>query len=75
MQRAACPRNGTGLQASARPARGDPVSLVYKSIFITCELDSPPERHPGESRDPVTFVVNKQPQTLSDQNEHRNPAP
>ena len=27
MQLAACPRNGTGLQASARPARGDPVSL------------------------------------------------
>ncbi len=28
MQRAACPRNGTGLQASARPARGDPVLFV-----------------------------------------------
>ncbi|CAM8626761.1 hypothetical protein MCEGEM3_01697 [Oxalobacteraceae bacterium] len=28
MQRAACLRNGTGLQASARPARGDPVSFV-----------------------------------------------
>jgi len=25
---AVCPRNGTGLQASARPARGDPVSFI-----------------------------------------------
>ena len=35
MQRAACPRNGTGLQASARPARGDPASLyACLGIFL-----------------------------------------
>jgi hypothetical protein len=28
MQHAACPQNGTGLQASARPARGDPAPFV-----------------------------------------------
>ena len=34
MQHAACPRNGTGLQASARPARGDPASLLYRTSLL-----------------------------------------
>jgi hypothetical protein len=29
---AVCLRNGTGLQASARPARGDPVSFVVQQL-------------------------------------------
>ena len=35
MQHAACPRNGAGLQASARPARGDPVSFVVHPLILT----------------------------------------
>ena len=29
MQHAACPRNGTGLEASVYPARDDPVLLLF----------------------------------------------
>jgi len=38
MQLAACPRNGTGLQASARPARGDPASFVANQRNLTITL-------------------------------------
>ena len=38
MQLAACPRNGTGLQASARPARGDPVSFVANQGNLTITI-------------------------------------
>jgi len=31
---AVCLRNGTGLQASARPARGDPVSFVVQLLIF-----------------------------------------
>jgi len=45
MQLAACPRNGTGLQASARPARGDPASLFCSQQSYNSMIDQTPRLH------------------------------